>query len=188
MSSEDYPRWTGWLVVLLAVLVFDGALTYRWWRQRLERRADGWIRDASQRYRVDPALVKAVVWRESRFRPEVRGRDGEWGLMQVGPLAAAEWAAAEGLSGFQQANLADPRTNVLAGTWYLGRLLLRYPHTDQPAVYALADYNAGRSNVRRWLSGAAATNGASFLALMDFPTTREYVRSVLERRELYRKR
>ena len=141
---------------------------------------------ASRRYSVDPALVKAVVWRESRFREDARGSAGELGLMQVGALAAREWADSEKLRAFEHRQLLDPSSNALAGTWYLSRLLRRYPNTDNPVAYALADYNAGRVNVLRWLKGEAVTNSASFLELMDFPTTRQYVRAVLERRDAYR--
>ena len=79
----------------------------------------------------------------------------------------------------------DPGTNTLAGTWYLGKLLRRYPRTDNPVPYALADYNAGRGHVLRWNTGAAATNSAAFLREMTFPGTRKYVEAVMHRREYY---
>lgn len=82
--------------------------------------------------------------------------------------------------------LSGPATNTLAGAWYLKRLLLRYQETDNPAAYALADYNAGRSNVLKWLDGPAATQSGPFLAQIGFPATREYVRAVLRRAERYR--
>ena len=66
------------------------------------------------------------------------------------------------------------------GARYLGKLLKRYAHTDNPTVYALADYNAGRTHVLRWNKGAA-TNSAAFLAQIDYPGTQHYVRSILER-------
>jgi soluble lytic murein transglycosylase len=52
--------------------------------------------------------------------------------------------------------------------------------------YALADYNAGRGNVLKWMKGAASTNSAAFLAAMDFPSTKHYIETVMERREHYR--
>jgi soluble lytic murein transglycosylase len=160
-----------------------------WWRaNRLERSQDGPIRSAARRYGVDPALVKAVVWRESRFNAEVRGGAQEIGLMQLQEESAREWAAAEHIEGFQHEHCFDPATNTLAGTWYLKKLLQRYPRADDPLAYALADYNAGRGNVLKWNSGAAATNSAVFMEQIGFPGTRAYVKSVMRRYEYYRRR
>lgn len=158
---------------------------FPFWRK--QHRFDDLIAAAARRYGVEPALVKAVVWRESAFDPAARGRAGELGLMQLGESAALEWAEAERLTHFRHEQVLDPRTNTLAGTWYLGRLLRRYAHTDNPAAYALADYNAGRAHVLRWNQGTAATNSAAFIAQIDYPGTQRYVRSVLERRAQYRR-
>ncbi len=173
-----------WLVVLWVVL--DGWLVRWWLLDRRESRAESHILRAARHYSVEPALVKAVVWRESRFREDARGAAGELGLMQVGALAAREWAEAERLSGFRHDQVLDPGQNARAGTWYLGKLMRRYAQTDNPAAFALADYNAGRANVRRWLKGPGSTNSAAFLAAMDFPGTQDYVRAILARREVYR--
>ena len=141
---------------------------------------------AARRYGVEPALVKAVVWRESRFHPRVRGSRGEIGLMQVLPRAAAkDWSDAEHLPSFTSENLFDPGTNTLIGAWYLEKLLKRYAQTDKPMLYALADYNAGRSNVLKWEHGPAATNSAAFLEQINFPGTKSYIRSVMQRYEHY---
>ena len=159
-----------------------------WWARVdwLERSQDGPIRAAAKRYGVDPALVKAVVWRESRFNPDARGRAGELGLMQIQEIAAGEWADAEGLRNFEHATCLDPRTNTLAGTYYLAKVMRRYTQTDNPLPYALADYNAGRGNVVRWNDGAAATNSAAFISQIGFPGTSNYVLTVLARYERYR--
>lgn len=189
-ALTDYktPVKRRWLWVLLTLLfLIDGALSgWWWWNRRLERLQDGPVLAAAVRYGVHPALVKAVVWRESRFHPKAQGKAGEIGLMQVTDLAAREWADAERLGNYAPEHLFDPATNTLAGTWYLRKLLGRYRQTDDPVPYALADYNAGRSNVLRWNKGAAATNSAAFLAQMDFPGTRQYVESVMQRFAHYR--
>jgi soluble lytic murein transglycosylase len=130
-------------------------------------------------------LVKAVVWRESRFDPAARGKAGEIGLMQIQEVAAQEWADAERDRAFEHLHCLDPATNTLAGTFYLGKLLKRYAHTDNPIPYALADYNAGRGNVIRWNNGAGATNSAVFIDQISFPGTRQYVKTVMRRHERY---
>jgi soluble lytic murein transglycosylase len=175
-----------WYWIALALVLVDG-LGLGWWLyQRREHSQDAVIVAAARRYGVEPALVKAVVWRESWFDPHARGRAGELGLMQLREPAAREWAAAERLGGFQFAHLLDPSTNTMAGAWYLRKLLGRYTQADQPVVYALADYNAGRGHVLRWNRGAAATNSQAFLLRMDFPGTRDYVGKTVRRAARYR--
>ena len=90
-----------WACLILLLLILGSAVTY-WWREGwLERSQDGPIRAAAQRYGVEPALVKAIVWRESHFHPRARGRAEEIGLMQLREEAAREWASAEHLQAFE---------------------------------------------------------------------------------------
>jgi soluble lytic murein transglycosylase len=170
----------------LALAVLAGMAVGGWWWVRRGGTYDADIRFAAARYGMDPALIKAVIWRESRFRPSVVGDAGEIGLMQLTEPAALDWAGAEGIR-LRREQLFHPRTNILAGTWYLRWCLRHYPQTDDPRVFALAEYNAGRGNVLRWLKGPARTNSQAFLKRIGFPSTREYVRAVLERRSRYQK-
>ena len=174
------------LLVLLAFLLADAAGFWWWYYWQRERSQDAPILAAARCYGLAPSLVKAVVWRETWFDPNARGRAGEIGLMQLREPAAREWAEAERLINFHHEQLVDPGTNTLAGAWYLTKALRRYTHTDNPVPYALADYNAGRGNVLRWLHGAAVTNSAVFIEQIGFPSTRHYVETVLVRAEKYR--
>jgi len=175
-----------WLWLLIALFLVDAFLFCVWCVRRGARRYDARIWQAASRYGVDPALVKAVIWRESRFDAKARGLAGEIGLMQIRALAAQEWAQSERIQPFAHEHLVDPGTNILAGTWYLGKLLKRYQTTDNPLPYALADYNAGRAHVLRWMESSAKTNSVQFLSQMDFPGTQKYIRSVTDRYTLYR--
>jgi soluble lytic murein transglycosylase len=170
----------------LAALIFF--CTYFWREYQREHLYEPQIAQAAARYKVDPLLVKAVIWQESRFNPKARGRAGEIGLMQIMEDAAGEWADAEKLDDFQHAHLFEPTRNIHAGAWYLAKVLKRYTNTDNPLPYALADYNAGRTHVLRWNKGAAATNSTEFLAQMDYPGTRKYALSVMQRYNYYRAR
>lgn len=169
-----------WLILVL-FLVVDGMVGAWWWNRWRERRYDPVILESARKYGVDPGLLKAVVWRESRFKPHVRGKAGERGLMQIREMAAQEWADAERIDPFEPESLMDPKTNLCAGAYYLQRLIRRYGHTDNPIPYALADFNAGRSNVLKWNRGPALTNAAVFVAQIGFPTTRKYVEDILAR-------
>ncbi|MDH7501511.1 MAG: lytic transglycosylase domain-containing protein [Verrucomicrobiota bacterium] len=175
-------------VATFAVLAAAGFFMFwRFSEWRLEHSQDTSILGAAGRYGVDPALVKAVIWRESHFHPKARGRAGEVGLMQLTDAAAQEWAETAGVYPVSETHLFDPATNTLAGTWYLGKLIQRYQRADDPLPYALADYNAGRANVLKWADGKASTNSAAFIDSIAFPSTRAYVLAVLERQKHYRR-
>lgn len=175
---------------VVAILTFLAAVTVALLillsERRLEHSQDAHIVEAARKYNLDPALVKAVIWRESHFHPTARGRAGETGLMQLTDVAAQEWAETAGVYPISEAQLLDPLTNILAGTWYLAKLIQRYQRADDPVPYALADYNAGRANVLKWAEGEASTNSIAFIDRITFPGTKSYVLAVLERRNRYK--
>ena len=172
-------------VLIALLLVVGGVAIYFWREERLENKFTPQIRNAAERYGVDPLLIKAVIWRESRFNPNARGTSGEIGLMQIQEIAAQEWADGEHNTNFVHLDCFDPGTNTLAATFYLAKLLKRYAKTDDPVPYALSDYNAGRGNVLKWNNGQAATNSTAFIQQIGFPGTQAYVTSVMRRREIY---
>ncbi len=179
-------RWFAGSVLVLLLLAGGIAGLYWRWHYRLEHSQDTPILAAARRYHVEPALVKAVVWQESRFHPGLRGRVGELGLMQIREAAATEWCRAEHVTNFKKERLYDPAVNTLVGSWYLQKLLKRYAQADNPLPYALADYNAGRGNVLRWEHGPAMTNSALFLEQITYPGTRNYIQAVMLRTDYYR--
>lgn len=180
----------GWVRRVMAWMMVCGlAVTAGWWgyakRHGRERKYDGMIREVARLHGLPPALVKAVIWRESAFESGARGGAGELGLMQVTEGAAQEWADARQDRAFRFEHVLDPRTNLHAGCHYLAKVTRRYLKTDHPYAYGLADYNAGRGNVLRWMQGTGRTNASAFLVDMTYPGTREYVQSILRRAERY---
>src|SRR5436305_6902318 len=127
MKHFSGNKWKGWL---LGIIILSGlmALIERYHNYR-ENSQDGPIFAAARKYGVEPALVKAVVWRESWFNPGATGSKGEIGLMQIRPEAAGDWAKAEHRLLFSQRELFDPARNTVIGAWYLGKLLRRYQQT-----------------------------------------------------------
>jgi soluble lytic murein transglycosylase len=155
------------------------------------RKYDDLIRQAATRYGVAPELIKAIIWRESQFQPGKVGAQGERGLMQITDSAAIDWARAEKIQTFVSSDLFDPKVNIEAGTWYLNRALNHWSSKDNPLPFALAEYNAGRSRVRRWVqdSGMGETAGAGDLqAAMDFPMTKSYIATIIARYDFYKRR
>lgn len=184
-------RWIPYVAGVLGALALGAGVIWlatNLSRSRLgrDRRFDPEILQAAKRYSVDPSLIKAVIWKESTFNAAARGKAGEIGLMQLLEPAAIDWSSSQGVTGFTMEHLTNPTTNILAGTWYLSRLLQRYQHTDNPVPYALADYNAGRGNVLKWIKTPGAdTNSAMFIRQIGFESTRRYVEAVMNRRKRY---
>ena len=163
---------------------------YEWVSPARFHQFDNLIRTVAAEHELDPMLVKAVVWRESRFDPGKIGSAGERGLMQVSERAAREWARETQTVNFHADDLLDAKTNLEAGAWYLHRAFQHWEHQKKPAVFALAEYNAGASRAQRWANNEpdAPISDRAFRNNIDFPGTRNYVTSVLQRFEFYRKR
>ena len=144
---------------------------------------DALIIRAAKKYGMDPLLVKAVVWRESRFSTTKIGKAGERGLMQVGEAAAHDWAAMHKIEVFVFADLFDAKTNLEAGTWYLSRALEHWKDRGDPVPFALAEYNAGRSRVEKW--AANDRTAGEMLGAASGTSTRQYVDDVIRRYQRY---
>jgi len=155
------------------------------------KRYDPLIEAAGKKYQVDPMLIKAIIWRESSFHPEKVGTKGERGLMQITPLAANEWAKAQKIQTFKGTDLFDPKTNIEAGTWYFKQAYQRWNGKNDPIIFALAEYNAGHSNVMRWVASTnmgPGTEANDLKEAMKFPSTRSYVQAISDRYRFYQKR
>ena len=95
------------------------------------------VREAAERHRMDPALVRAVIETESNWNPGAMSRKGAVGLMQLIPTTAQRFGANDAF---------NPKQNVDAGVRYLKMLLERYSGNLD---LALAAYNAGEGAVDR---------------------------------------
>ena len=155
-------------------------------------RFDTLITKVATEHGLDPRLVKAVVWRESRFQSDMLGRNGERGLMQISAIAAREWATANAIPNFEPDQLFDPKINLEIGSWYLGKAMQRWNNQDDAVPFALAEYNAGHSRVDRWVRVASQRNpqlnAQVFQDSIDFPSTAHYVRTILARYDFYKQR
>ena len=143
----------------------------------LPLRHDDIIRQQAAEKELDPALIAAVIYAESRFRDQTSAA-GARGLMQVTPDTAADIARRSGGTTFVTGDLADPDVNISYGSFHLRYLLDRF---DGNVVAALAAYNAGEGNAEHW--GGAGLE----LDAIGFPETRSYVEEVLDKREQYRR-
>jgi soluble lytic murein transglycosylase-like protein len=117
-------------------------------------RYDRYINQAANKYRIDPALIKAIIHVESAFKRTAVSHAGAQGLMQLMPATAADYDVTDSF---------NPRQNINAGTEHLRYLMGLF---DQDLNLVLAAYNAGQGNVRKY-------NG-----IPPFKETQDYVYKV----------
>jgi soluble lytic murein transglycosylase len=140
------------------------------------------IREQAAEKRLDPALIAAVIYAESKFEPRPSSA-GAQGLMQILPATAYYLAHLSGGRRFTASDLATPSINVAYGSYYLRYLLNHY---DGDEMLAVAAYNGGLANVDRWVAAAKAAGGSLTPEQIPFPETREYVQRVLAAEQAYR--
>jgi len=141
------------------------------------------IRKTALRHGVDPQLVRAVIYQESRFRPDVVGDRGEVGLMQVLPSGAvADWARLHGREVPSHASLMRVDLNLEIGVWYLARALARWSAYRERIPLALVQYNAGESRAARWKP--EKTDG-DVISRIGISSTKTYVEKIVARYHKY---
>ena len=140
------------------------------------------IRQQAHEKHLDPALVAAVIYTESRFRDQT-SHAGAKGLMQLTPDTAKFVEHLSGGSTFQVSDLSTPQVNISYGTYYLRYLLDRYGGNE---ALALAAYNGGEGNVDRWVDAARRQGRALSIGAIPFGETRAYVRAVERAKGQYR--
>jgi soluble lytic murein transglycosylase len=181
------------LALALLALVAIGGLGFAWvdhaqpgWWVRL--RYPLYYRDSivgyGHQYHLDPALIAAVVYEESRFKTNARSSAGAIGLMQLLPSTARGIATHTGGTKFDpRHDLYDADLNLRYGSWYLNHLRQKYAGRPDSGDLALAAYNAGQANVDQWI--AATPSGQP--VRVRFAATRDYVSDVHRLESLYRK-
>ena len=188
-------RRKSYFLQLFLVTVFAAGIAFSIWRcgdaiydyYSRDTRYDRIIRNAGLRNHIDPALIKAVIWRESRFDRRAIGLKGEIGLMQIMPgkdYAAADWARANRQKLPSKGALFDPELNINIGSWYLSRALHRYRKYRDAAALALCEYNAGPGRAAEW---KPADPGQSVLERITIPSTKQYVQTILKKYDYYKK-
>ena len=120
------------------------------------------INQAATTHQVDPALIKAIIMAESRYNPKAVSKRGARGLMQLMPVTAKSLGVEDSF---------DPAANINGGVMYFKRLLDRF---DGNVEFALAAYNAGSRNVRK------------YGGVPPFRQTRTYIHKVFKYQRQYK--
>ncbi|MBD2871581.1 lytic transglycosylase domain-containing protein [Paenibacillus arenilitoris] len=135
------------------------------------------IRASASNYGVEPHLVAAIIRSETNFKTGRESRKGAIGLMQLMP-DTADWV-------IQKAGFTDVTEDMLrhradvsieVGSWYLNSLNRQF---GQNKIAAIAAYNAGPGNVRKWLDAGVWDGKMESVKQIPFGETRHYVQRVI---------
>lgn len=129
------------------------------------------VNDAADEFLLDRALVKSVVWAESRFDCNATSDKGAKGLMQLMPSTFEECAAALRIPDARN-KIYDPKISLRCGCYYLSVLIGKF---DGDVTAALMAYNAGESNAKKFLRGDADV----------FPETEKYLKNIRTANRVY---
>ncbi len=140
------------------------------------------IREQAAEKHLDPALIAAVIYAETKFDPRPSSA-GAQGLMQILPQTAEFLARRSGALTFTVSDLATPSVNIAYGSYYLRYLL---DHYNGREMLALAAYNGGETNVDRWVAQEQQQGRTLTIDEIPFPQTQAYVQRVLQAQRQYR--
>jgi soluble lytic murein transglycosylase len=166
-------------VLILAAGVAGGVLyinrTMPPWYERIRYplRYSEYVRVHARQHHLDPALLAAVIYQESKFSSSAKSSSGAIGLMQLTPTTAEGIAIRTGGSAFHTSDLYDPDINIRYGSWYLDNLFKKY----RSERLVLAAYNAGQGNVDDWRAHGEP---------VQFAETRAYIKRVERLKKIYR--
>lgn len=171
--------------LLLAIAIGLVVFFHRQWRDWLidDSKYDEIIASAAKKYGIDGRLIKAVIYRESRFEQNARGRAGEIGLMQIMPgSAAVDWTRYYNTGPLNTGMIFSPVLNIEIGTWYLARALKKWGHYKYGTELALCQYNAGERRAEAW---KPITYDGDVIERIKIKSTRDYVKTIMDKYRKY---
>lgn len=138
--------------------------------------------------RTEAALILSIIRQESSFSPHAVSAAGARGLMQIMPTTAKQMARKKRMDFSVKKLNSNPDFNVELGSAYFADLLTRF---DGSYILAIAAYNAGPSNVKKWMKTIGnplyTIDPIDWIERIPFNETRNYVQRVLENLYMYRR-
>lgn len=140
------------------------------------------ISENSKKYGIDPYLVCAIIYTESKFNKNAISYKNAKGYMQIIEKTAM-WIKDEiPIENFTYDDIFNPKYNIEIGVWYINRLTNQFGRSD----VALASYNAGSGNVEKWLKNKKYSKDKKKLDVIPFKETKDYVKKVKLIKEVYK--
>ena len=128
-------------------------------------------------------MIAAIIYQESRFNPDAVSPAAAKGLMQIIPRTGDAIASALEKNDYHEKSLLDPAESIRMGTWYFKQLLDQF---DNRIEVALASYNGGPYNAKRWLNYCKTDDVLEFIGAISYKETRNYVKIVLNNYYIYK--
>lgn len=168
--------------LVIPAVIYGAVMAANWWQHYIfPLKYTNLIADSAERHKVDPYLITAIIYEESRFRSESESRAGALGLMQIMPETAV-WISQQRQQQLSSDSLRRPKENIAMGTWYFDWLRQKYGSEN----LALAAYNSGDRNLDRWLSESEGMSETAVIRSIPFKETREFVYKVQASRRRYK--
>ncbi|WP_330399758.1 lytic transglycosylase domain-containing protein [Peptostreptococcus faecalis] len=169
------------VIFLLVLIIIVSCINYK----KIEKvfypiKYSKYVEYYSRKYNIDKYLVYSVIKTESKFKEKATSNKGAKGLMQITDITA-KWAAKE--LKLEKVDIYDPKTNIMIGTWYLGRLKKEFKEDFDLVIPA---YNGGSGNVRKWLQSHNYSDDGKKLKDIPFRETSNYTRKVIENYKKYK--
>lgn len=155
-------------IIKLFIIIFLVELVYLYF---IPKKYDDIIDKYSSEYNVDRSLVKAVIFKESRFKETAVSSKGAIGLMQLMPSTAL-WLMNK--LKIEDYKIESADNNIRLGTYYLSYLMNLM---DSDEEHTLLAYNAGPENAKRWVNSEGYSK-EDMDNYVDFNETRKYVREI----------
>jgi len=157
----------------------------------------------AEKNELDPFLMLALMYEESRYSPTAFSSAGAHGLTQIMPPTGRDIARRLKIQPFSNEMLFQPETNIRMGTWYLGDAVKRlsrdmgkileknapgkeFDLNDIVKILALGAYNGGESRVRRWVNEYGIEDMDEFVEKIPIDQTRRYIKKVCHTYEMYK--
>jgi soluble lytic murein transglycosylase len=136
----------------------------------------------SSQNKLDPYLIAALMAQESTFVRDIKSHAGAYGLMQLMPATARQYARRFKIR-YSSSLLTTPESSVRIGTAYFADKIREFGSVH----LALASYNAGETAARRWMRESAGMSQEEFIDNISYPETQQYVKRLLGTAEDYRR-
>jgi soluble lytic murein transglycosylase len=146
------------------------------YRETIDKNAD--------KHGLNPYLVAAIIRAESNYVPNLVSAKGAIGVMQLMPDTANWIAEKMGRPVPLLSRLNDAEYNIELGTWYMRYLLDQFNGNE---VKMIAAYNAGPTNVRKWLDEKVWDGTLASSTQIPFGETRHYIKKIEKYFNIYEK-
>lgn len=165
------------LLLFLGVLILQYILYVELYPYKYEAS----LQKYSIEYSLEDLLILSVIKAESKFDEEAKSNKNAYGLMQITEPTAKEIAEKLNIENFDVSMLYEIDMNIRMGSYYLSTLINDFDNLET----AIAAYNSGPGNVKKWLTDDRYSKDKTTLYNIPFEETDKYVKKVRANYNIY---